>query len=302
MAAIAVGTFDGSSHPLGRWGSLAWAGALVTHYWIQWRLESEWPGSLARHWHQGALWLVVFLASWELAWVVGRVLDDAATWRFVGWVVVPGAAIVGVPRLADRLRWPLLRFWDAYRNALIPVVGVTAGWVFVASFTRGNPAPLPYVPVVNPLELAQCLALAVLLHWSPPDWTGVSARARWSVWSLLAFVALNGVIARATHVYGGVDFALDALWSSPRYQTAVAITWTVASLVAMLAATRLVRRVVWFAGAALLAAVVAKLFLVDLEDVGTVARIVSFVVVGILTLLIGYWSPLPPRPTEQTRP
>ena len=38
-----------------------------------------------------------------------------------------------------------------------------------------------------------------------------------------------------------------------------------------------------------------KLFSVDLADIGTIARIVSFVVVGGLILVIGYVSPLPPK-------
>ena len=41
--------------------------------------------------------------------------------------------------------------------------------------------------------------------------------------------------------------------------------------------------------------VVIKLFLVDLSNTGTIARIISFIVVGILMLLIGYLSPLPPQ-------
>jgi uncharacterized membrane protein len=55
---------------------------------------------------------------------------------------------------------------------------------------------------------------------------------------------------------------------------------------------------VWLAGGALLAVVVAKLFLVDLSRVGTVGRIVSFVGVGVLMLIIGYFSPLPPARSE----
>jgi uncharacterized membrane protein len=55
---------------------------------------------------------------------------------------------------------------------------------------------------------------------------------------------------------------------------------------------------VWFVGAGLLAVVVAKLFVVDLVGVGTVARIVSFLAVGALMLGIGYVAPLPPRATR----
>jgi len=57
-------------------------------------------------------------------------------------------------------------------------------------------------------------------------------------------------------------------------------------------------RALWIAGAALLAVVVGKLFLVDLSSTGTVARIVSFLGVGVLLLIIGYLAPVPPGAKE----
>ena len=62
----------------------------------------------------------------------------------------------------------------------------------------------------------------------------------------------------------------------------------------MVFATRRAHRVAWLLGAALLAAVVVKLFLVDLARVGSLERIISFIVVGALILVIGWLSPLPP--------
>ena len=53
-------------------------------------------------------------------------------------------------------------------------------------------------------------------------------------------------------------------------------------------------------GAVLMAVVVAKLFLVDLSGAGTVERIVSFIGVGVLMLVIGYLSPVPPK--EEAKP
>jgi uncharacterized membrane protein len=50
-----------------------------------------------------------------------------------------------------------------------------------------------------------------------------------------------------------------------------------------------------------LAAVVLKLFVVDLAGIGTLARIVSFLAVGALMLVIGWFSPLPPRAALQTK-
>ena len=54
-------------------------------------------------------------------------------------------------------------------------------------------------------------------------------------------------------------------------------------------------RGVWITGATLMAVVVLKLFFIDLSNVGGMERIVSFIAVGVLMLVIGYFSPVPPR-------
>jgi uncharacterized membrane protein len=59
---------------------------------------------------------------------------------------------------------------------------------------------------------------------------------------------------------------------------------------------------VWIVGGALMLVVVAKLFLVDLSNVGTVARIVTFLTIGGLLLVTGYLAPLPPRPNADDAP
>jgi uncharacterized membrane protein len=58
------------------------------------------------------------------------------------------------------------------------------------------------------------------------------------------------------------------------------------------------QRQVWFAGAGLLALVVIKLFMIDLAGTGAIGRIVSFLVAGLLMLIIGYFAPLPPKAKE----
>jgi uncharacterized membrane protein len=210
---------------------------------------------------------------------------------------VPAAVIGVLPGLASRLAWPLQRFKTLYLGyALALAVGLLALWLLWSSFQPGSPHPLPYVVVLNPLEVAQCLVLFTLLWWSGRQWLEVPETLRWYGWSSLAFATLNGVIARATHFWGGVAFDFPSLWGSPRLQAALAITWTAAALLIMVSATRMRERTAWMAGSALLGAAVIKLFLVDLAGVGTVPRILSFLVVGTLILLIGYLSPLPPRP------
>jgi uncharacterized membrane protein len=76
------------------------------------------------------------------------------------------------------------------------------------------------------------------------------------------------------------------------------IFWSVFVLCAMSIAICMRVRVLWIVGAALMAVVVVKLFLVDLSNVSGVERIVSFIGVGLLMLVIGYLSPVPPRARE----
>ena len=62
----------------------------------------------------------------------------------------------------------------------------------------------------------------------------------------------------------------------------------------MLAGHRKMQRLVWAVGAALLGVVVLKLFFIELADRGGLYRIVSFIVVGVLLLMVGYFAPVPP--------
>jgi uncharacterized membrane protein len=48
-------------------------------------------------------------------------------------------------------------------------------------------------------------------------------------------------------------------------------------------------------GGLLIGVVVAKLFFVELGNRGGLERIVSFIGVGVLLLVVGYFAPLPPR-------
>ncbi|MBR4876436.1 MAG: DUF2339 domain-containing protein, partial [Rhodocyclaceae bacterium] len=54
-------------------------------------------------------------------------------------------------------------------------------------------------------------------------------------------------------------------------------------------------RPLWIAGAALMGVVVCKLFLVELANRGGIERIVSFIIVGLLLLFVGWFAPVPPK-------
>ena len=251
-------------HPLAYWGIVAWPTSFLAQYWVLWRLEADWKRA-APVYHCGAFWLGVFFLCWEGLWVIEQLVPSGPTWPFVVWAVVPLAVVCCLTRFGGRVEWPFRRFSDVYLGVgQMPLVIVAAGWVVIANVHRGDPQPLAYVPLFNPVELAQVVSLGALFWWSLRSDFRLGRDERWYGFGVLAFVTLNGMIARATHFFGAVPFRADALWSSAVLQTSLSIVWTAVAFVVMFGATRLALRQLWWVGAALLAAVVIKLFSVDL--------------------------------------
>jgi len=241
------------------------------------------------------VWLLALLLSWELEWQVHRLVGAVGSWSGIAWAVVPALLLWLLPRLADR-----------HRKAYIDVAGTGFAlylglWILITNFSmRGDAQPLPYLPLLNPLDLAQIFVLIVLLRFClliRAEWLTSGPAVPISL-ALLGFIALNGALLRTLNHLFGVPFTLNAMLQSTLVQTSLSIFWAVIALTAMLIATRSAKRAVWLAGAALLAIVVIKLFLVDLSRIGSIERIVSFVGVGLLMLVLGYFSPLPPEVRE----
>ena len=306
MALFALGeaAFMLKKHPFASLGALAWPAAFAVHYWLLRRFDARAiPDAL----HAGAVWLLAALGAWELGWNIDRAVQGEGIWPLIAWVVFPGALLTVLALWGQRIAWPVRAHVGAYLVlGAAPLAAFLWSWVLYANFTSdGDPAPLPYVPLANPLDLAQIAALLVILLWLREvrrlqllDLTGQRAVAVVGLLGAVLFVAANGVLLRSLHHYADVPFRLEALWDSMLVQAALSIFWSVLALCAMSIATRTRLRVLWIVGAALMAVVVVKLFLVDLSNVSGVERIVSFIGVGLLMLIIGYLSPVPPRARE----
>jgi uncharacterized membrane protein len=202
-----------------------------------------------------------------------------------------------------RQAWPM----SAWPAAYLGIGGAGLAlylwlWSLIANAGDAAVHPLPYLPIANPLELAQGLALATVAGWlvflhrdAPEHWRLPELMPL--AWPALAFALFAGsttILLRAIHHYLGIAYQLDELMRSTLVQSALSIFWGFVALSAMVAGTRRGKRFVWFAGASLLGIVLAKMFLVDLSRTGTIARIVSFIGVGVLMLIIGSFSPVPP--------
>lgn len=267
--------------------------------------------------HSAGVWLLMLLGGNLLYWAV----EQAGLWHTAWATVVMLAAAscvllaLSAQRLFDtasswRQRWPLQTQAYAYlwRGAAPVALLVLLGALGVALTSRGNTAPLPYVPLLNPTDLSVALGLAVSALWmqrlraSSLPLPALARDGAWkAAWLVVAFVALNTVWLRIAHHFGGVAWAADALFASFLVQAGYSLLWTSLALALMLTAHRRQQRPLWMGGAALLGLTVLKLLLIDLSNRGGGERIVTFIGVGVLMLVIGYFAPLPPaqeRPQE----
>ncbi len=305
-AAIGVGEL---AHPFARLGWIAWPLAFAAHFLVLERHERE--GSRYQYWlHAAGLWLLAALGSWEVGWTIDELVGGKAVWPLIAWALVPGAALALLALGGTRLGWPVAAHRDAYLVAgCAPLAAFLALWALLVNFaSNGDPSPLPYVPVLNPLDLAIAGAVLVVALWfvegrrrGIPAFELGSPAPAYALAAAAGFVWGNAVLLRTLHHWADVPFDLDRMLRSDLVQTAFSILWTLIALATMVAATRRGGRAAWLAGGALLLVVVAKLFVVDLSNVGTVARIVSFLGVGALMLVVGYLSPVPPKAREEAR-
>jgi len=293
----------GESHPAGQGCFLAWPLAFIVWYVILKTGEKRLPG-LHAIFHAAPLWLMATLIAWETSWQIASRLVRMETWALTAWGVVPALLALILIRYGERLSWPVARHLEAYLGwGSGPLTLAGWLWILAVNLTQaGNPWPLPYLPFLNPIDAATLLILvtmAALYLKIPSVFPAFTDELRQPVvraaFGATIFIWLNAILLRTIHHWAGVEFTPVALFASQLVQTSIAIFWSLTALVIMTIATRRSLRTFWLAGAILLGMVVAKLFLVDLASHGTVARIVSFVAVGILLLVIGWFAPVPPR-------
>ncbi|MFZ2632173.1 MAG: DUF2339 domain-containing protein [Desulfosalsimonadaceae bacterium] len=298
----------GDLHLFARLGFMAWGISFCVQYRLLFNCETIWPEKLVPLWHQFTLWLLVFVLARESAYFVDLLLQGGGwTWRYCVRGVVPGAMVMFILSKGDRLTWPVRRFHDAYFGvgAGLPVLYLFA-WAVLVNLHHGNPAPLKFVPLINPMELTQIYLLFIVMLWivRQKEWLRrfdfQPDRPVLNIMVYLAgFLLLNATVARTIHFYAHVPYTGTGLYQSVLFQAAISMLWGITALITTLGATRKGSRLVWIIGASILSLVVIKLFLVDLAGTGTVARIISFLGVGSLMLLIGYFSPLPPARNQE---
>ncbi|MEO7336484.1 MAG: DUF2339 domain-containing protein [Caldimonas sp.] len=291
-------TLASPSHSGGAW---AWPIALTVHLAVLRFAAPRWPTVVGHAMHALGALVVAALGALQGRWITLGWGDAASAWPWLGWLVVPAALLLLLPRPTTARRWPVSALPEAYQATASAVLA--AGlllWTVIANVASdGSARPLPPLPLINPLDVGIGLALVAVWSWARTEPARRLLAAMPSLASSLlaiaGFVWLNAMLVRGFHHYAGVPYRIDAWTASLAVQTGITLLWTATALVLMWFSAHRSARVAWMVGAGLLAAVVVKLLLVDLSGSGTVTRIVSFIGVGALMLVIGYVAPLPTK-------
>lgn len=259
-------------------------------------------------------------APWLMLWPVGAMhvsawLADHEGSVSPAWArYLPAwAMMLALAWLIRRCRagaWPVAPITAWYQGTLIPL-GALWSLLLIAAWNivdDGAMAPLPYLPLLNPLDLSTGFAILLAIasyRLFPAGQLPLPAlwQARLpAVAACCVYGWFNLMLLRTVSHYLGVPYTFDAMLASQFVQAMLSLVWSVTALLLMRHAARQQRRQQWSMGAVLLGLVVLKLFLIDLSNVGGIERIISFVGVGLLMVLIGYLAPFPkaaaPAPAE----
>lgn len=305
---------------------LAWAFAwLCGDFLLRHWQSRDWP--MAPLWTK-ALHLLRVGMPWLMLWplcsrlIAGWLAVDAeqqdllsdAGWRISGswahfvpaWLMM--LAVFWLIARSRAERWPVAPLAQWYRQVIVPAA---ACWfmllaVFWNLQQNGAMAPLPYLPLLNPLDLSTAFALLLWLAsyrlWPKEVQRTPLVALMPRIAAVAAWGWLNMILVRTAAHFLGIDYNVFALADSMFIQAMLSLFWSLSALFIMRRAGKLdvdAARKLWMPGAALLGIVAVKLFVVDLSNTGSIARIVSFVGVGLLMVAIGYLAPYPTAAAAQ---
>lgn len=293
---FALGQAVQHDHPLGEWGGATWALFAVLGFRALMCLRET--GSILRGIaHAGWWWSWVTMLAMTAFHLVYRT-DGTPAEMGDGWRILALGLPVLLFALTLRLRPallapPLANGFDDYRGLLDVSAAFVLGVLWAVSlFFPGESAPLPWLPLLNPLELWQVATLMLLAHWA---WRGDRAgSSRVPAFALCAFAWITFATLRAVHQIGDIAWS-PSMFGHTEVQTSLTVVWSVLGVLGWIFGSRRGDRLLWAAGAVLMGVVLLKLVLIDRQHLGTLFGIVSFLAYGLLCTAVGYFAPAPPR-------
>ena len=287
------------NNPLADGGWIAWPALFGALYFVLFRMSTDKLRAMVPF-HAAGHWSAALFVALTAGYFVRSVDGLRGSWSVAAFGCGLLLVFVLTSKLAQRLQDDELK--ASYRNVVLLLFAIALSvWHvrtgILASGEGGG--PIGYMPLLNPIDVS--LGLVFVTLWT---WLRRNRPEALPLLGPMAFLWFSGTLARTAFHFHEASYAdvsyrhfrydLYSLWNLGSLQVAYSVSWALIGLGTILLATKRSSRTLWQVGGGLLGVVVIKLFLVDLEELGSIQKIVTFLVVGLLLLVVGYFSPMPP--------
>lgn len=291
MLGLAVA--DGGTDQFNRATALGWVAVAVLGARSLWCLRTD--ADPMAGWTQATWWwLWPTVLSWA-AWAVALRFGLADGWRLallaLPWLVIAAMAL-------HRWSWLAVPRDASFASLRTPWLGVVAAllgtWWLLALGDAGESAPWPWIPLLNPLDLAQAALLLLAPAWLRQAASAAGARAGWIALGIAGVALATTITLRGVHQWGGLPWD-GALPGSGLAQTSLTVVWSLFGVAGWIAGSRRGQWHLWLGGAVLMGVVLVKLLIIDRGNLGDLLGIGAFIAYGLLCTLLGWVAPVPPR-------
>ena len=279
-------------HPFVDKGLVLYGAFLLLHFSLLYIYRKEWQW--VKGIHVIGLWFFVAVGSLELHYHIENLYHLKST-SLMALALVPLVFSMGLLLPKE------YKGWVKEQRESYQMLGVGGLLLALGIWQLRTFAIVPIGsthPVFNMLDMMQIMVMGVMTYWGYCHRASLSKETSKFIYMMLAvmgFLLVTTIFARAVHHSQDIAYTYNAMWHSDYFQTGLSLLWSMMAIVLMVLSKRYTQKVLWLGGFGLLIVVVLKLFFVELAHSGTIERIISFMVVGTLLLLIGYFVPMPPN-------
>ena len=225
---------------------------------------------------------------------------------------VPCLLVLPVGLLLASLKLPVLDFLQQHWKNNYALLAVALISVWAVSIVHDGTWNFTYLPILNPIDvLSMGIFVVIVLNIQSILYSvqqSLDVERHYQIFAAVILVVtglllLSSLMLRSLHHYIALPYWSVEAWQNGAVQASLTILWAVLALILTTFASRKALRYVWLLGIAVLAVVIGKLIFLDLSHTHTITRIISFIGSGLIMLVIGYFSPLPPaqvKPPESS--
>ena len=206
---------------------------------------------------------------------------------YISMVILPlGLCFWSYKQSADSA-WPML--WQSNSTLIL-----MAAWLLCSQLLSQQAFKFYLLPILNPFDLVSIAMLVSFIWMLLQQIRAGRDKGMMAVLMVLSLLWLSSyIVLRALHMYLGTPLNSLEVWSNATVQLSLTILWVLLAFAAMLIAALKALKPMWILGGSILVIVTLKLVLFDLSHIGTLTRVLSFLLAGGVMLLIAYIAPMP---------